>query len=412
MKKTGQPCESPVPDSLNILNDDCLAMIFQHLPIRDKLIINTVCKRWKEVSPLAWQNVKTVDFEQYADEPSTFDELPDEYRTIQWLGVIIKRSGTYLKHLKLSYSANCKLLPLVGHYCENLTTIDISYDFQGWDWAAFFPKMQKFRLAYKEEEGESLPEKILPTLSPESLTEIRLSIFYPNDVSRQPIPGFFSPIAAKAFQRFTKLEVICLSTFNISSEMMDALNQMHHVKSLFLPYCNLNQRLPSMSLLANLEHLNFSSVKEINDSFLIVLSDIGQNLKSLALTQCNVTDEGIGHLRKLRQLEELDIGDNWKITGALLGTLKGLRKLNCQSSSVFDEGLIELIKNAPNLENLELMFTNITELLLMEANEITKRRTNKLPLKMEVDVHVTDDWNECNDSPLLFVDGVTTIRLG
>ncbi|XP_015119892.1 uncharacterized protein LOC107043095 [Diachasma alloeum] len=416
--ETEPPQELSGPDFINNLNNKCLARIFQYLPIADKLRINTVCKRWKEVSPLAWANVEELDFFKDEGEPSDYDQLPKEYMTVQWLKVILKRCGPYLKELHLDDS---ELMPIVGKYCVNLTVLDIwDADPDDWDWSGLFPQMENFSLGYSKKGGEFFTEKILRTLPAQSLTYFRLRAFFnepQNDVSdmfgipidNRPVTranlGCFSPAAVKLFDNFINLEIINISNCILNSDMMNAINQKTHLKYLALPDCSANPGLLSANVLTNLETLILDFVHQVNDSFLVQLSDCAQNLKTLSINRCGVTDKAVRQLSKLPQLEVLNVSGIMYLTDEPLGGLKNLKKLDCDFGfTIGDKGLITLIRNAPNLELLKVSFTSTTKMLVMEANEITKQRTNGVTLKIIGEEDLREDWNENNDSPFLIVE--------
>ncbi|OXU19425.1 hypothetical protein TSAR_003730 [Trichomalopsis sarcophagae] len=46
--------------AINKLNDDCLIKIFMFLPIVDRVRIEGVCKRWRNISKESWQHFKTL----------------------------------------------------------------------------------------------------------------------------------------------------------------------------------------------------------------------------------------------------------------------------------------------------------------------------------------------------------------
>ena len=46
---------------INALNDDCIVNIFQYLSVKEKIILERVCKRFNVLSKLSWSNIKKCD---------------------------------------------------------------------------------------------------------------------------------------------------------------------------------------------------------------------------------------------------------------------------------------------------------------------------------------------------------------
>ncbi|XP_029671321.1 uncharacterized protein LOC115240356 isoform X4 [Formica exsecta] len=119
--------------SIHILNDDCLRHIFLFLPIIDRVRIERVCKRWRDLSQDSWRMMKTLDL-----SPSTWGFLETHtIRTATLRKVLLKCETADVLHL--TKLVNLKVLkfiynPLVSdeflinlaQQCQQLIYLDIT----------------------------------------------------------------------------------------------------------------------------------------------------------------------------------------------------------------------------------------------------------------------------------------------
>ena len=100
----------------------------------------------------------------------------------------------------------------------------------------------------------------------------------------------------------------------------------------------------------------------IDDSFLVNVASY-PNLKKLRLAYVNVTDDGLRHLRDLKDLKEIEFHGLAKVTGRGLMWLKGLpnvEKLNLSQMPVTDEGIRNL-ESWKNLKHVALTSTRVSD---------------------------------------------------
>ncbi|XP_015109357.1 F-box/LRR-repeat protein 14 [Diachasma alloeum] len=411
-KKTEKPLLLPPeepsgPDLINNLNDDCLARIFKYLSLDERLTIEAVCKRWKDVAQLAWDDIKTLDFASALPEKSDLLKLPEATRTNQCIGRIIRKCGRYLNRLQLADPCNSKILPLVGQHCHNLVRLEIELVHYDKNCAKLFPQMQ--RLKYLEIKGirQHFPGDFFLALPHETLTEIHLWAHFAD--AHLPTYVFLPRVAPNAFQSLTKLTALTLNGFCLKPNMMRVIRQKPELTFLSIANCSIRGEPPHLNVLTKLEHLNLTKVIEVDNNFLRQIAENCENMKYLNLSKCiNVEDTGIKHLLQLSHLEELILNDVFKITDAPLAGMHNLKKLECEScDSVFDDGIISLIKYSSKLEYLNVADTGVGERVLYEATKITKKRTNNLELHLVVSNSIKDDWDEGEEdySPLLSVEG-------
>ncbi|XP_044000959.1 uncharacterized protein LOC122847388 [Aphidius gifuensis] len=144
--------------------------------------------------------------------------------------------------------------------------------------------------------------------------------------------------------------------------------------------------LDELSKLQYLEHLNLSIAKNIEDSTVIAITNNCKNLKSLDIGGCTaVTETALVALTNLENLQKLNIGF-LDISDSFIIKLKGLKKLNClDCKKLTDAGIIQLIKNNPDLEDIGLSYVdNITINTVIAANQATKNRTNGVILYLNI----------------------------
>ena len=112
--------------SIDALNDDCLLNIFYYLPIRDRIRIERVCKRWKKISKESWRNLKFI---------SIGNDLSTRSIEINHFEEILRRSGNYMTNFDCSWLDQCQLpvhdtVQLINKYCKKLTHLNTCYTFK------------------------------------------------------------------------------------------------------------------------------------------------------------------------------------------------------------------------------------------------------------------------------------------
>uniref|UniRef100_A0A6V7M0J2 Uncharacterized protein n=1 Tax=Bracon brevicornis TaxID=1563983 RepID=A0A6V7M0J2_9HYME len=108
-----------------------------------------------------------------------------------------------------------------------------------------------------------------------------------------------------------------------------------------------------------------------------------------------ITNAGIAALRMLTKLEVLDVGYLYEITDEPFGELHSLKRLICNTNSfVGNKGMIELVKNAHNLEYMNLLNTGIDENLIISVAEAVNRRRNNVQLEIRVTCNLEREWSQ------------------
>ncbi|XP_044020226.1 F-box/LRR-repeat protein 2-like [Aphidius gifuensis] len=142
--------------------------------------------------------------------------------------------------------------------------------------------------------------------------------------------------------------------------------------------------LKELSKLKYLEHLNLRDTENIDDNTIIAIANNCKNLKSLDIygTSDNVTETALVALTNLKNFEKLNVGFS-HISDSFIIKLKGLKELYCdECMELTDAGIIQVIKNNPDLEILDVCsIDNITLDLVIGADQATKNHSFMIKLK-------------------------------
>ncbi|XP_063978018.1 F-box/LRR-repeat protein fbxl-1-like isoform X2 [Diachasmimorpha longicaudata] len=364
-----------------------------------------VCKRWKNVSRLAWDDIKALNFTPNFPPKSDLYRLSLKYRNNQYIGKVIKKCGRYLHQLRLSPPCNHKILRLVGKHCHNLVKLDIELYNYGANWSKALSHLRS--LECLEIRGIRLyfPGDLLFSLPRETLTAVHLWAHLPDVHFSNAV--FLPRVAPTVFESLSKITALTLNGFYLKPNMMKVITQKVDLTFLSIANCSTRGEPVDLRNLTKLEHLDLTNVVETDNHCLLGIANSCVNLKHLNISKCiTIDDVGMRHLLQLSHLEELILNDIFKITDAPLATMHNLRRLECENcDNVLENGIISLLNSAPNLGYLNLAETGIRERVLYEANKITKQRTNNLELHLVVS-RCQNYWyaNTEDDSPLLFIE--------
>ncbi|XP_044006076.1 F-box/LRR-repeat protein 2-like [Aphidius gifuensis] len=209
---------------------------------------------------------------------------------------------------------------------------------------------------------------------------------------------------ADAIEKLTNLESLeCLKfhTGNkISKETIIAIsNNCKKLKHLEIPNFQLvlqsvdddphtvSRVLDDLSNLEHLEYLNFADCELLQGSTVIAIADKCKYLKYLNVRgHNNLTKLSYDALTKLENLQELTVGCSLAVTNDFVKKLKGLKVFNCDRClRLTDDGIIQLIKNCPDLERLSLFHVmSITLNTIIAADLETKNRNNGIVLCIRI----------------------------
>lgn len=132
-----------------------------------------VCKRWRRVVEMAWQDVRTLEFPEIGWKQTDFYKFPSKFRTNQGVGKILEKIGGNVQQLMLGHPCTFNILPIVGKHCSNLTRLGIAFRNDDQNIVRFLPQMQK--LEYFEICNiKFYPRQVFQYLPSETLTELHL----------------------------------------------------------------------------------------------------------------------------------------------------------------------------------------------------------------------------------------------
>jgi F-box and leucine-rich repeat protein 2/20 len=135
------------------------------------------------------------------------------------------------------------------------------------------------------------------------------------------------------------------------------------------------------------KHLDFTRCRSITDRGIKHLAHNTPDLEGLQLSQCgSITDDGLSDvLQTSPLLTHLDLEELDELTNA---TLLTLAKAPCHSrlehlsisycENLGDTGMLQVLRQCPSLQSLDMDNTRISDLVLMEAASQVRRRGNNI----------------------------------
>ncbi|XP_012524950.1 F-box protein SKIP2 isoform X1 [Monomorium pharaonis] len=390
--------------SIHMLNDDCLRHIFLFLPIVDRVRIELVCKRWRDLSQDSWHMTKTLDL-----SPSTWGFLYTHTIHTALLRKILLKCGRFLTQINLNNPIHClsqSTLTIIGKLCPNLTNIDVTaltvcasgirtlanncrnitkFNLGPSTYCCDNELKCLFKLNQNLEYlaiskngilGKSLlclPEKTIHTVILDNCNYLQ-----DNHLSM-------------ALRKLENLKHLTINEcVGIAKHTLEVVGQ--HCKN--LRTLELDGDFPSAQTadmsylihLVNLQVLKITYNPKVSDDFLTDLVQHCQQLINIDITGCdNVTDAGLAAIATLEKLEKLIVSYMYQITDEGLKNMCGLRELECRGCLFSDRGVTMLIKSSPQLQLLDLSgCRNIKDTTLEVAKDACNTRANNVMLKMIV----------------------------
>ncbi|XP_044001355.1 uncharacterized protein LOC122847620 [Aphidius gifuensis] len=291
--------------------------------------------------------------------------------------------------MDIAYNLSTEILNTIFCTCKNLKHVDIPLG--PYNVAEIPPKKW---INFQNLEYLSICCDIMPDLA-------NTIVEYCKNLSNLRIhsPHHIDITALKRLTELKNLECLMLGPGELHEESIIAiLNNCKKLKRLEIPGCiivpfingnsfSFPSVLDEFSKLQCLEHLNLGYGRNLNDSTITAIANNCKNLKSLDVPIClRLTETALVAITNLENLEKLDVSYLHIITDSFLIKLKGLKKLNCDSCpNVTDVGIIQFIKNNPDLENIGVSSTaNITIDSVIAADQATKNRTNGIILHIRI----------------------------
>lgn len=411
--------------SIHILNDDCLSHIFSFLPIIDRVRIERVCKRWRDLSLYSWKEVKTLNL-----SPSTWGFLETHTIRTATLRKILLKCGKFLTKINLSDTSNFlrqSTLTIVGKLCPKLTSIDVTaltvcasgigtlasncknitrFSLGPSTYGCDNELKNLFRvnknLTYLSISKNNIAGKSLSFLSAQTIQTIKLE-------KCDNIQDNHFSTALKRLENLKHLAICnctCISTLTLQTigRHCKGLEELE-IEGNFV-YAETEEVL-HLTQLVNLKVLKFIYSSIMTDEFLIKLAQQCQQLISIDITGCNgVTDNGLKAIATLSKLEKLIINYLNNITDNGLESICGLKEFECRKCvNITDNSIVPFIGASPCLQLLDISgCLNITNLTLNAAKVACNTRADNIMLKMIIggtSVFPTNEEDEAQPSPLL-----------
>ncbi|XP_044003987.1 F-box/LRR-repeat protein fbxl-1-like [Aphidius gifuensis] len=173
-------------------------------------------------------------------------------------------------------------------------------------------------------------------------------------------------LAESTLQTLTEIKnleyLILPSGLKLSGEtIMIISNNCKKLKHLEMTNCTINpvSALDELSKLQHLEYLNLSDAKDILNSSIMAIAYKCKNLKYLNINNCNlITERALFTLTTLEKLKKLNVGDIDGVTDEFIVRLKRFKSLDFhRCKNITGNGIVQLIKNCPDLEDLNLRLT-------------------------------------------------------
>ncbi|XP_015127744.1 F-box/LRR-repeat protein 7 [Diachasma alloeum] len=308
-------------DMINNLPDDCLREIFRRLPIYQRVEIEKVCKRWKRIAKTSWHDLKHLPFLRFSNGSMDSKTIREVQKNPNLIKKIVKRCGHFLRELKIATPCDPEVLSTAVNVCPNLSKLTI--------------------------DGGNIECRTSRCSKKYLLRKFDLNL-----------------------ERFMKLKHLSLKSFSSSSNVLKSMEMNHKsLTHLSLFYCKMDaDNLLLITKLANLEALQVTH-SIIDENWLRKFIENCRKIRHLDISYSkSITDSGALNLQKLKNLECLSIQGTKAITDKSLMHLYNLRELNCsRCERISDPGIMNLIRNAPNLVFLNLHDTKITNKTIAEA---------------------------------------------
>ncbi|KAK0079977.1 hypothetical protein PV326_008434, partial [Microctonus aethiopoides] len=384
--------------TINILDNDCLIKIFLYLPIHDRMRIERVCKRWQTVNQQAWSDIKELEIPKVIDYkgPPCSMTLDTEDRGVKKLLLRCGRFLNKLKFNKIESLGQFKIIPMIGKHCRNLQCLILPLDNDSnFDMTSIFFNLHKLEHVELSGLNRRFRDSCLKKLPTNTMKELSLEKEV-TDFEYDTSCVKLTRAGAIGIQNMKNLWKLELNRFSFKADKLKLIVCNESITNLSLENCCFEKCINLIANIRWLKYLNLSNVHAVDDNFLIKLAANCTELEELNIENCkDVTNNGINAVFKLKKLTTLIINYLYGVTGTalVLSTFVPLKVLRCRNCHfVGDSGAIELLENAPYLEEIDLSGTSISKRFLDVACNVANSRGNIIPLKIIVSSALELDW--------------------
>ncbi|XP_044003392.1 uncharacterized protein LOC122848962 [Aphidius gifuensis] len=310
------------------------------------------------------------------------------------LEYLINSYGICITCLDLQRYPTSQIMLIINANCPNLDELSLRFkEIKSQDFENCFSIMSHLRCLTIDWQckNSTIPMTLTKSIEQvgETLEKLYLSCTVEKDII---LPDSFAAV----FPRLTALEHLTIFDFELSQLLLQSIGEMENLTYLALEHCWSKEYHPSrdskiirypIGNLKNLKRLHIESNYGVEDEFLIKLCNNAKNLNYLHIIGTHITDNGISAIGNLEELEDFDMGLNYdgpQSTKNEFITDKSIQSLfnqklfsldisNCRK--VTDEGVIQLVKNLPNLDVLFIENTKVTRGAVRRMKELSKRLT-------------------------------------
>ncbi|KAK0077181.1 hypothetical protein PV325_004318 [Microctonus aethiopoides] len=381
--------------TINTLDNDCLIKIFSYLPIQDRMRIERVCKRWQTVNQQVWSDIKELEIPKVINFSRSFSmKIKTKERAVKKL---LLRCGRFLNKLKLKNDyvlRRFQIIPIIERHCRNLQCLILPLKYySNFDMTSLFlnlHKLERLELSGLNRRFRDSCLKKLPTNTMKELSLEKKASDFDSDTSYVNI----THAGAIGIQNMKNLWKLELNRFSFKADKLKLVVCNESITYLSLKNCSFEKCINLIANIRGLKYLNLSNVHAVDDNFLIKLAANCTELEELNIEKCtDVTNVGINAVLELENLTTLKINYLYEVTGTVFSKFVALKVLHCRNCNlVTDFGVIDLIENAPYIEEIDLSGTSISTRFLDFACYVANNRGNITPLKIIVSSALKLNW--------------------
>ncbi|NGX58830.1 MAG: hypothetical protein K940chlam3_01738 [Chlamydiae bacterium] len=184
------------------------------------------------------------------------------------------------------------------------------------------------------------------------------------------------PILVELSHHCKSVEDLNLNSCNVSAKGIHTLENLDHLKSLSLCFCDEMTEDVILELvhLKQLKELKLCWNRSLPLESLHVLKELPQ-LETLDISHSNITDQVLTYINKMENLISLNCDESQELTDKGIETLtylKHLKTLSISSPKITEKGLKTIITQFPELISLTLRNQNFSDEALSELKQLTQ----------------------------------------
>lgn len=268
------------------------------------------------------------------------------------------------------------MIQIISNYCQNLLhlKLDNLYVIRGSTMEKNLPKIGKLEtiklqeFAIADKDSSITYNQILLGLQ-KNIKEIHL-------IPNSSLSIVFSNECTVTLEQFNKLECLTLRSCQLHAKAIDTIIGKKNLTYLDLGECDFSVSIASISTLKNLEHLNISQAKNIDNDAVNEIINSCNKLKHLNLFGCStVLPSTIMNISKLHELEHLNLENLLNVDSPSIENITNncskLNYLNLKSCKNVADYAVSKLSQLKNLEYLNINF--LFNINTQSLSEITNK---------------------------------------